>query len=118
MMVKNYRRVRAEPVVGEPGVTVRWLVSELSEAPGFALRLYEVEAGAAATIHTHFWEQAAFVVSGLGTVIGDEGEMRLREGDIIYIPSGGERRFTSAGRSPFRFLLVLPIVHQAPVQAE
>jgi hypothetical protein len=45
MIVKNYREVRAAPIVNEPGVTVRWLVSELGEDPGFALRLCEMEPG-------------------------------------------------------------------------
>ncbi|MBN1660859.1 MAG: hypothetical protein JXA93_20860, partial [Anaerolineae bacterium] len=43
MIVKNYRDVRAEPVLQEPGVTVRWLISELDETPRYALRLYEIE---------------------------------------------------------------------------
>ena len=53
MIVKNYRDVRAEPVLQEPGVTVRWLVSELDEAPRYALRLYEIEPGRDTTAHTH-----------------------------------------------------------------
>jgi hypothetical protein len=33
MIVRDYREVKAEPVVEEPGVTVRWSVSQLDEAP-------------------------------------------------------------------------------------
>ena len=54
MLVRNYREVKAEPVVEEPGVAVHWLVSELGEAPNFALRLIELEPGAAAATHTDY----------------------------------------------------------------
>ena len=54
MLVRNYREVKAEPVVEEPGVAVHWLVSELGEAPNFALRLYELEPGAATATHTDY----------------------------------------------------------------
>ena len=116
MFVKNYREVKAQPVVTEPGVTVYWLVSQLDEAPNFALRLYEVEAGAATAAHTHYWEQDVFVLSGTGVVVGEEGEIPLREGDVVYVPPGERHQFVNTGHRVLRFLVVLAIVHQTAVQ--
>jgi quercetin dioxygenase-like cupin family protein len=115
MIVRNYRKVKAEPVVEEPGVTVRWLVSQLDEAPNFALRLYEVEAGAATAAHTHYWEQDVFVLSGTGVVVGEEGELPLSEGDVIYVPPGEWHQFINSGSRVLRLLVVLPILRQFPV---
>ena len=112
MFVKNYREVKAQPVVTEPGVTVYWLVSQLDEAPHFALRLYELEPGARTATNTHYWEREAFVVSGQGAAIGDEGTMPLNEGDIVYVPPGEQHRFVNDGDRALRFLMVLPMVHQ------
>ena len=56
IVVRSYRKVRAQPVIEEPGVTVRWLVSEQDKGPGFALRLYEMEPGARTTAQGHCWE--------------------------------------------------------------
>lgn len=84
--VKNYREIKAEPVLNEPGVAVRWLVSELEEEPRFAMRLYEIEPGGATTAHVHYWEHEVFVLDGNGAVIGEEGEIPLGEGDIVYVP--------------------------------
>lgn len=112
MFVQNYRELKAQPVVKEPGVTVCWLVSQLDEAPHFALRLYELEPGASTRIHTHYWEREAFVLSGKGTVIGDGGPMPLSEGDVVYVPPGEWHRFVSDVGQRLRFLMVLPIVHQ------
>jgi quercetin dioxygenase-like cupin family protein len=111
MIVKNYREVKAVPVVEEPGVAVRWLVSQLDEAPNFALRLYEVEAGAATAAHTHYWEQDVFVLSGRGVVVGDDGEIPLTEGDVVYVPAGEGHQFVNTGHGVLRFLMILPILH-------
>lgn len=117
MLVRNYHEVKAEPVVEEPGVAVRWLVSQLDEAPNFALRLYELEPRAATATHTHYWEQDVFVLSGTGAVVGEEGQISLSEGDVVYVPPGERHQFVNTGNRVLRFLVVLPIVRQTPVQA-
>jgi len=103
-------------MVEEPGVAVHWLVSQLDEAPNFALRLYEMEPGAATATHTHYWEQNVFVLSGTGAAVGEEGETPLSEGDVVYVPPGERHQFVNTGPRVLRFLVVLPIVHQAPVR--
>ena len=103
-------------MIKEPGVVVRWLVSQLDEAPSFALRLCEMEAGAATAAHTHYWEREAFVVSGKGAVVGEKGEIPLGEGDVVYVPPGEWHQFVNTGHRTLCFLVVLPIVHQTPVQ--
>jgi quercetin dioxygenase-like cupin family protein len=107
--VKNYREIRAEPVLAEPGVAVRWLVSEVEEQPEFAMRLYEIEPGGATTAHTHYWEHEVFVLAGNGAVIGEEGEILLGEGDIVYVPPLERHQFVSKEDEVFRFLMTFPI---------
>jgi len=109
MIVKNYRHVPAQPVLEEPGVTVRWLVSELDEAPRYALRLYEMAPGSASTAHTHYWEHQVFVLAGRGIVIAGGEEAQIGEGDMVYVPPGERHQFVDRDRQPFRFLMALPI---------
>jgi quercetin dioxygenase-like cupin family protein len=109
MIVKNYRDVRAVPVLEEPGVTVRWLVSELDAAPHYALRLYEIEPGRATTAHTPYWEHQVFVLAGRGAVSAGDREALLGEGDMVYISPGERHQLVNRGKQPFRFLMVLPI---------
>jgi quercetin dioxygenase-like cupin family protein len=109
MIVKNYRDVRAEPVLKEPGVTVRWLVSELGKTPRYALRLYEIEPGWATTAHTHYWEHQVFVLAGRGVVIAGDQKALLGEGDMVYVPPQERHQFVNRGEQPFRFLMALPI---------
>ena len=116
MLVGNYREVKAEPVVEEPGVAVYWLVSQRDEAPNSALRLYELEPGAATATQTHYWEQEVFVLSGTGAVVGEEGQIPLGEGDMVYVTPGDWYQFVNSGPRVLRVLVVLPSVHQGPVQ--
>jgi quercetin dioxygenase-like cupin family protein len=109
MRVKNYREIRAEPVVEEPGLTVRWLVSELEEQPEFAMRLYELQAGAATTPHVHHWEHQVFVLAGQGAVAGEEGQCLLGEGDVVYVPPLERHQFANKGHDVLRFLMAFPI---------
>jgi quercetin dioxygenase-like cupin family protein len=110
MIVKNYREVRAAPIVNQPGVTVRWLVSELDEDPGFALRLYEIEPGATTNAQSHYWEHEVFVLAGRGVVAGEGIEFPLGEGDVVYVPPVERHRFVNSGDEVLRFLMVLPMV--------
>jgi quercetin dioxygenase-like cupin family protein len=107
--VKNYRQIRAEPVPEAPGVTVRWLISELEEQPEFAMRLYELEPEGVTTAHAHYWEHQVFVLSGLGAVIGEESETLLGEGDIVYVPPLEHHQFANKGDKMLRFLMTFPI---------
>jgi quercetin dioxygenase-like cupin family protein len=107
--VKNYRQFRAEPVLEEPGVTVRWLISELEEQPDFAMRLYEIEPEGFTTAHTHYWEHQVFVLSGRGAVIREESEILLGEGDIIYVAPLEHHQFANKGDKVLRFLVTFPI---------
>ena len=110
MIVRNYRQVRAQPVIKEPGVAVRWLVSELDHAPNFALRLYELAPGAKTRDHTHYWEHEVFVLSGKGAVIGLEGEVPLCEGDVVSVRPAEQHQFVNRGKQSFRYLMVVPIL--------
>ena len=110
MRVRNYRKVRSAPVIEEPGVSVRWLVNEMSEAPNFALRLYEMEPGSATAICIRYWEHQLFVLSGKGVVIGQNGEVPLGAGDVVYIPPADHHRIADRSTVVLRFLMELPIL--------
>ena len=109
MKVRNYREVRAEPVVKEPGVSVRWLVSELDEAPNFAMRLYEMEPGSATEAHIHYWEHQVFMLSGKGAAVGDKAEIPIGESDVVYVQPGEHHQFVNTGDEVLAFLMVPPI---------
>lgn len=109
MKVRNYREVEAEPAEGVPGITVRWVISEKEGAPNFAMRVFEVEPGAATPFHTHAWEHEVFVLAGTGLAKSEKGEEPLREGDTIFIPPDEKHQLVNNGDSVLRFICLVPL---------
>jgi quercetin dioxygenase-like cupin family protein len=109
MIVKNYRQVTPEPADDAPGVTVRWVISKQDGAPNFAMRVFEVEPGAASPFHTHPWEHEAFILAGQGHVRNETGEIPFQEGDAVFVAPGEKHQFVNDGDTTLRFICVVPL---------
>jgi len=109
MKVRNYCQVEAEEFTEAAGVSVRWVIGREEGAPNFAMRVFDVEPGAATPLHTHDWEHEVFVVAGVGSVHGGGEDAPLREGDTVFVPSMEEHRFVNVGDEPFSFICVIPL---------
>lgn len=106
MNIKNYRKVKAEQE--DPGVTLRWLISELEGAPNIAMKLYELAPATAGPVHVHAWEDEVFVLRGTGAVVGPEGEVAIGEGDVIYIAPRERHQFVNKGQQELCLLMAVP----------
>jgi DNA-binding NarL/FixJ family response regulator len=115
MNIRNYRKVKAEQQ--EPGITLRWLISELEEAPSMALKLYELAPGVVGPVHTHVWEDEVFVLRGRGAVVGPEGEVAIGEGDVLYIPPSERHQFVNKGDDDLCLLMAVPKSEQMTLAA-
>lgn len=110
MKIKNYRKVKAEQL--EPGITLRWLIGELDEAPNFALKLVELDSEVISPVYIHPWEDEVFVLRGSGALLGPEGEVAIGEGDVIYIPSMERHQFVNRGERELCLLMSVPIAER------
>ena len=109
MIVKNYRQVTPESYEEAPGVTVRWMISEKDGAPNFALRVFEVEPGAASPFHTHAWEHEVFILAGTGRIKAVGGDTSFREGDAVFVAPEEKHQFVNGGDTTLRFICVVPL---------
>jgi len=109
MIVKHYRQVEPEDFVEAPGVTVRWMITEKDGAPNFALRVFEVEPGAASPFHTHPWEHEAFILAGKGHLRAVDGKTPFREGDAVFVPPEAKHQFVNDGDTVLRFICIIPL---------
>jgi quercetin dioxygenase-like cupin family protein len=114
MDVKRSLEVSAQPVEGVPGVTVRWLWAAPDGAPTFALRLFEVEPGAATPHHCHAHEHEVYILSGQGQLRGKSQQRRLDPGDTVLVLPHDEHQFINTGREPLRFLCAIPLPSKIP----
>jgi quercetin dioxygenase-like cupin family protein len=108
MKVQHYTETAAEGVPGMPGVTVRWVIAEGDGAPHFAMRVFDVPAGAATEYHQHWWEHEIFVLAGRGHVRGEAGEFPLGEGTVAFIPGGEMHQLVNDGEGVLRFICLIP----------
>jgi quercetin dioxygenase-like cupin family protein len=109
MIVKNYRQVTPESAEEAPGVTVRWVISEKDGAPNFAMRVFEVEPGAASPFHTHSWEHEVFILAGSGFVRDEDSQTPFGEGDVVFVAPQEKHQFVNDGDITLRFICVIPL---------
>jgi quercetin dioxygenase-like cupin family protein len=109
MQVKRAMTVEAEPVEGVPGVTIRWLWAAKDAAPSFALRLIEVEPGAATPYHNHPYEHEIYVLGGRARLRGETQEYPLESGDTALVLPGEQHQVVNAGSDTLRFLCGIPL---------
>lgn len=114
MQVFRYRDVPAEKVTAEGArkTSVRWLISDKTGAPNFAMRLFEIEQGGCTPKHTHDWEHETFVVSGQGVVVDGTKRRPIRTGSVVYVAPGDLHQFRNTGTKPLRILCLIPIACQ------
>ena len=109
MIVKNYSDVEAEDVEGVKGVKIRWLITKKRDcAPNFAMRMFEIEPNAATPYHRHEWEHEVFILDGECEVVGEDGSVRCRAGDVIFVPGNEPHQFKNVGDTVLKFLCLIP----------
>jgi quercetin dioxygenase-like cupin family protein/uncharacterized protein YqgV (UPF0045/DUF77 family) len=113
MKVKRATTVPAEPVEGVPGVTIRWLWATPDGAPTFALRLFEVQPGAATPYHTHSYEHEVYVLNGQARLRGEMQEQVLGTGDTALVLPNEPHQFVNIGPDVLRFLCGIPLLRES-----
>jgi quercetin dioxygenase-like cupin family protein len=109
MKAYHYTDVLAQSVEGLPGVAMRWVIAQNVSAPHFAMRVVEVQPGAATEHHNHAWEHEVFVLEGQGSVCDAQGETAIASGSCIYVAPDEMHQFRNTGTALLRFICVIPI---------
>jgi quercetin dioxygenase-like cupin family protein len=109
MTVKHYMDVPAEPAAEALGVAIRWLIAQSSGADNFAMRVIEVQPGAATPFHTHPFEHETYVLEGVGGLRTGDSETPLRVGSFAFVPPDIKHQFVNRGEALLRFICVIPM---------
>ena len=112
MKVSKYLDTKPEQEL--PGVMVRDVLTADDGAPNFRMRIFEVIPGAATVPHTHWWEHEVFVLSGRGAVVGEQGEVEITEGSIIFTAPEELHSFVNKGKETLRYIMLNPLPHLKP----
>ena len=91
------------------GVKIRWLIDDATGAPNFAMRHFEIAPAGQTPLHEHDWEHEAFILSGTGVVVSDDGESAFAPGDVIFMPAAEKHCFRNTGAEPVTMLCMVPL---------
>ena len=106
MKITKYSDVKA--VQELPGVLKREVITAEDGAPGFCMRVFEVEPGYPTSSHSHPWEHEVFILSGNGVVISGEKETHIEKDSVIFVPPNEHHQFINRGNDPLRFICLIP----------
>ncbi len=90
------------------GVKIRWLITEETGAPNFAMRQFTVTPGGSTPQHTHPWEHEAYILEGSGTIQGGEEVVEFKAGAVVYVPPDELHQFKNTGDVEMKFLCMIP----------
>ena len=90
------------------GLTKGVLLDESDGAPNFAMRRFELAAGAEVPRHTNAVEHEQYVLAGEYVVGIGETEHVVESGDALLIPAGVEHWYRNEGDEPGAFICAVP----------
>jgi len=89
-------------------VVKRLLVGPNDGWQGWALRLFELEAGGHTPRHDHPWPHINYITEGCGTLHLDGVDHEIDEGSFAYVPAGATHQFRNTGADTFAFICIVP----------
>ena len=84
---------------GAKGVHNQVPLSRRDEVPTFSFRVFTVEPGGHTPFHQHGFEHMNYVIEGEGTLVGEDRDHELREGDFALVLSGEKHQYRNSSES-------------------
>src|SRR5918993_4061144 len=105
MLIKSYKDISPSTYQGVPeGVQIREMITANDGAPTFAMRVFDVQQGAATPYHTHAWEHEVYIISGTGRVRTEGKETPFKAGDSVYITPNEQHCFVADPATPVQMI--------------
>jgi quercetin dioxygenase-like cupin family protein len=90
------------------GVSKRVLIGRKENAPGIAMRYFEVQPGGNSANESHPEIHEVFILTGKGRVLIGTQYYDLAEGDVVYIEPDEQHEFSAPYGVPLGFICVAP----------
>ena len=84
---------------GARGVHKQIPLSGQDGAPTFSFRVFTVEPGGHTPFHQHEFEHMNYVIRGEGTLIGEDREHGLGEGDFALVLPGEKHQYRNSSQN-------------------
>ena len=100
--------VPAEEPENMPGVKIRWVIDRKRGAENFAMRVFEVDPGAATPLHNHWYEQEMYILDGQGALVSDKSESPIKEGHVLWVAPYEKHQIKNTGQTTLKFICCVP----------
>ena len=107
-VVKRGDEIGYEAVAAADGLRKGVLLDESDGAPNFAIRRFELAAGAAVPRHTNAVEHEQYVLAGEYVVGIGEEEHVVEPGDVLLVPAGVEHWYRNESQEAGAFICAVP----------
>ena len=72
------------------------------------MRLFIVGENGNTPYHSHDWYHLTYIIEGEGIVTIEGEEHKINKGSVAYIPPNTPHGFKNTGKTPLRFLCLVP----------
>lgn len=100
--------VPAEQPENMPGVKIRWVIDKKRGAENFAMRVFEVDPGAATPLHNHWYEQEMYILEGQGVMVSDKNEHQVEPGNVLWVAPFERHQIKNTGKDTLKFICCVP----------
>jgi len=81
---------------GAKGVLKQVPLSREAGAPTFSFRVFTIEPGGHTPFHQHTFEHMNYIISGQGTLVTDDCDRELTEGDFALVLPGERHQYRNS----------------------
>lgn len=111
MNITNLKKVPKTTVdmEGAKGVQKQLMISKEHGTPNMSFRLFTLEPHGHTPHHSHPFEHLNYVIEGHGTLFGEDGEHKIKEGDFILVmPDEIHQYRNDSSSQPFIVICAVP----------
>jgi quercetin dioxygenase-like cupin family protein len=110
MIVANEHDTAAVPIdsIEVKSAAMKVLISQSEGWDDHVMRIIELGDGGYSPVHTHEWPHINYIVEGDGVLHIDGTDHSVTAGGYAYVPAGARHQFKNAGKTPFRFICIVP----------
>jgi quercetin dioxygenase-like cupin family protein len=111
MYITNLDKVEKSIVTleGAKGVHKQIPLSRQDGVPAFSFRVFTIEPGGHTPFHRHEFEHMNYVIRGEGTLVGEDREHELKEGDFALVLPGEKHQFKNPSKKQnLRIICAVP----------
>ncbi len=94
---------------GTQGTFIQWLISKEQGAENYAMRLFTIKPGGKIARHQHPWEHEIYILRGKGIIGAGEEEVKVKEGNFLYVPPDVPHWYRNDGNEDLQFLCIIPM---------